>query len=114
MYARRRHVYFTMMGICLTLFVLAWALVSRWSTTAAVAMCAVAMVIPPVAAIVANRKGPEDRWWDEEPGQPRGTGRSGDTAKRPPDSPDKLRPGPHRDPESEAWWEELDGKKRRR
>lgn len=66
MYARRRRGYFLMMGICLALFVSAWTLVRLWSVPVAVGMCVVAMVIPPVAAIVANRRGPEDRWWDEK------------------------------------------------
>ncbi|MDF3292763.1 MULTISPECIES: DUF3099 domain-containing protein [Streptomyces] len=64
MYARRRHWYFAMMGTCIGLFVLAWAVVRLWSVPAAVAMCVVAMVIPPVAAMVANRRGPDDGWWD--------------------------------------------------
>jgi uncharacterized membrane protein YhaH (DUF805 family) len=51
---RRRFWYFTLMGICLTLIVLAWNLVRLWSTTAAVVMSVVAAVIPPVAVIVAN------------------------------------------------------------
>lgn len=54
-----------MMGLCLSLFVVACAVVRLWSVPAAVAMCVVAMVIPPFAAIVANRKGPEDRWYDD-------------------------------------------------
>jgi hypothetical protein len=53
------------MGLCLGLFVLAWGVVRLWSVPAAVAMCVVAMVIPPVAAIVANRREPDDSWWDE-------------------------------------------------
>ena len=77
-----------MMGTCVFLFIMAWALVRLWSVPAAIAMCLVAMVIPPVAAIVANRRGPEDRWWDEPAGD------SGD-------------------PESDAWWAELDGKDRK-
>ena len=84
MYARRRRGYFVLMGACLTLFVLAWAVVRLWSIPAAVAMCAVAMVIPPVAAIFANRRGPDDRWWD----------------------------APSGDEESDRWWDELDGKDR--
>lgn len=83
MYARRRHVYFAMMGACIGLFVLAWGVVRIWSVPAAVGMCVVAMVIPPVAAMIANRRGPEDRWWDDPSG----------------------------DPESDEWWDELDGKK---
>ncbi|RPE42778.1 DUF3099 family protein [Streptomyces sp. Ag109_O5-1] len=83
MLARRRRVYFAMMGICIGLFVLAWAVVRLWSVPAAVGMCVVAMVIPPVAAMVANRRGPDDRWWDDPSG----------------------------DPQSDEWWDELDGKK---
>ncbi|WP_344026084.1 DUF3099 domain-containing protein [Streptomyces luteireticuli] len=84
MYARRRHVYFAMMGTCIGLFVLAWAVVRLWSVPAAIGMCLLAMVIPPVAAVVANRRGPDDRWWDE-------TG----------------------DPESDRWWNELDDRDHR-
>jgi hypothetical protein len=79
MYARRRRWYFGLMGTCIVLFVLAWGVVRIWSVPAAVAMCVVAMVLPPCAAIVANRKGSEDHWWDE----------SGDR-------------------ESDEWWRELD------
>ncbi|MCZ4099454.1 DUF1275 domain-containing protein [Streptomyces sp. So13.3] len=65
MYARRRrHWYFAMMGSCILLFVLAWAVVRLWSVPAAVAMCVVAMVIPPFAAIVGNRREPGDFWDD--------------------------------------------------
>ena len=53
--ARRQRAYFLMMGTCLTLIVLAWGLVRLYSTTAAVIMSLIASVIPPVAAIVANR-----------------------------------------------------------
>ncbi|MYS38926.1 hypothetical protein K388_01370 [Streptomyces sp. KhCrAH-43] len=105
MYRRRRRAYFVLMGVCLVLFVSAWAFVRLWSMPAAIAMCVVAMVIPPVAAMVGNRKGPEDRWWDEpgarqEPpaGDARPTGKAG---------------GATGDPESDAWWDELDGRKRR-
>lgn len=84
-YAKRRHVYFWMMGACLVLFVGAWAVVRLFSMPVAIGMCVVAMVIPPVAAMVANRRGPEDRWWDDPSG----------------------------DPQSDEWWDELDGKKRR-
>jgi Flp pilus assembly protein TadB len=51
---RRRRWYFVLMGICLALIVLAWNVVRLWSTTAAVAMSAVAAVIPPVAVLIAN------------------------------------------------------------
>jgi hypothetical protein len=46
--------YLVLMGICLTLLVLAWGLVRLWSVPAAVGMSMVAMVLPPIAAVVAN------------------------------------------------------------
>jgi len=52
-----RRWYFAMMGLCIVLIVLAWNVVRLWSVPAAIAMSAVAAVIPPVAAIVANRGG---------------------------------------------------------
>ena len=58
--ASRRRVYLVMMGVCLLLIVLAWTLIWRFSVTAAVVMSAVALVIPPVAAMVAN-SGPVNR-----------------------------------------------------
>jgi Protein of unknown function (DUF3099) len=58
---RTKRVYFVLMGICLSLFVLAWAVVDRFSTVAAVVMSAVALVIPPFAAIIANRSSAVDR-----------------------------------------------------
>jgi Flp pilus assembly protein TadB len=51
---RRRHWYFVLMGICLALIVLAWNVVRLWSTSAALAMSAVAAVLPPVAVLIAN------------------------------------------------------------
>ncbi|TYL45545.1 DUF3099 domain-containing protein [Nocardioides sp. BGMRC 2183] len=51
---RRQRWYFTLMGVCLVLILVAWTLVRLWSPTAAVAMSVVAAVIPPVAVIVAN------------------------------------------------------------
>ncbi|MCT2590787.1 DUF3099 domain-containing protein [Streptomyces sp. N2-109] len=65
MYARRRRRYLVLMGVCLTLFISAWAFVRLWSVPVAVGMCVAAMVIPPVAVIVGNRREPDDRWWDE-------------------------------------------------
>ncbi len=56
-----KRVYFALMAICLGLFVLAWAVVDRYSTIAAVVMSAVALVIPPFAAIIANRSSAVDR-----------------------------------------------------
>jgi hypothetical protein len=49
------------MGVCVVLFVLSWAVVDRYSVVAAVIMSAVALVIPPTAAIVANRASAVDR-----------------------------------------------------
>jgi hypothetical protein len=51
---RRQRWYFTLMGICLVLIVLAWNVVRLWSTSAAVVMSVVAAVIPPVAVLIAN------------------------------------------------------------
>ena len=50
----RRRLYFAIMGPCIALIVVAWTIVQFFSTTAAVAMSVVAMVMPPIAAIVAN------------------------------------------------------------
>lgn len=47
--------YFVLMGICLTLIVLAWTLVRLWSTGLAVGMSFVAALLPPIAAFVGNR-----------------------------------------------------------
>ena len=49
-----KRLYFVLMAICVGLFVLSWAVVRRYSVVAAVVMSAVALVIPPFAAIVAN------------------------------------------------------------
>jgi hypothetical protein len=51
---QRKRLYFWLMGICVLLIVLAWNVVRLWSVPAAVAMSAVAALIPPTAAIVAN------------------------------------------------------------
>lgn len=58
--ARRKRAYLIMMGVCLLLIVLAWTLIWRYSITAAVVMSAVALAVPPLAAIVANA-GPVNR-----------------------------------------------------
>jgi hypothetical protein len=50
----RRRAYFAMMGVCLVLIILSWTLIWRFSVLAAVIMSLVALVIPPLAAIVAN------------------------------------------------------------
>ena len=54
----RQRRYFTLMGVCLALILLAWNVVRFWSIEAAVAMSVVAAIIPPVAAVLAN--------WDED------------------------------------------------
>ena len=59
--ATRKRRYLLLMGLCLTLFVLAWAWVRLYSTTAAVVMTIVAMTIPPLAVIVANAGSPINR-----------------------------------------------------
>jgi hypothetical protein len=56
----RRRAYFALMGVCLVLIILAWTLIWRFSILASVVMSAVALVIPPLAAIVANA-GPANR-----------------------------------------------------
>jgi hypothetical protein len=53
--------YFILMTICIGLFVLSWAVVDRYSTTAAVIVSIVALVIPPFAAIMANVASASDR-----------------------------------------------------
>jgi hypothetical protein len=50
----RNRVYFLMMGVCITLVVVAWTVVRLYSVTWAVVMSVVAMLIPPVAVMVAN------------------------------------------------------------
>ena len=42
------------MTICIGLFVLSWAVLDRYSTTAAVIVSVVALAIPPFAAIIAR------------------------------------------------------------
>ena len=46
--------YLLIMGCCLALIILAWSVVRLWSVTAAVVMSMIAMLLPPIAAIVAN------------------------------------------------------------
>lgn len=56
-----KRLYFLLMMICIGLFVLAWAVVDRYSVVAAVIMSVVALVIPPFAAIIANAVSVTDR-----------------------------------------------------
>jgi Protein of unknown function (DUF3099) len=50
----RKHGYFVLMGLALTLFILAWTIVRTVSTTWAVIMSVAAVLILPIAAMVAN------------------------------------------------------------
>jgi DUF3099 family protein len=56
-----KRLYFLLMGICIGLFVLSWAVLDRYSVTAAVAVSVVALVIPPFAVIIANAASATDR-----------------------------------------------------
>jgi hypothetical protein len=67
MMTRRKRWYFAIMGTCLTLFVLSWSVIRLVSVPAAVALSVVAMCLPPLAAIVGNARGRDERWWDEPP-----------------------------------------------
>jgi Protein of unknown function (DUF3099) len=53
--------YFVLMTISIGLFIIAWAVVDRYSVIAAVIISAVALVIPPFAAIIANVASATDR-----------------------------------------------------
>jgi hypothetical protein len=50
----RKRAYFVMMGVCVALVVLAWWVVRLYSMTTAIVMSVVALVIPPIAVMVAN------------------------------------------------------------
>jgi Protein of unknown function (DUF3099) len=56
-----RRLYFVLMTVCIGLFVLSWAVLDRYSTTAAVVVSIVALVIPPFAVIIANAASATDR-----------------------------------------------------
>ena len=58
---RDKLLYFVLMTICIALFVLAWAVLDRYSVTAAVIVSAIALVIPPFAVIIANAASATDR-----------------------------------------------------
>jgi hypothetical protein len=51
---KRRRIYFALMIPCLTLIVVAWTIVQWFSRPAAIGMSLVAMVLPPIASILAN------------------------------------------------------------
>ena len=61
----RKRRYFALMGTCLTLIVLSWVVLPHWSVKASIVCSVVAMILPPIAAIVANWNtgfGPEDTY----------------------------------------------------
>jgi len=58
---RDKRLYLVLMAVCIGLFVLSWAVLDRYSVTAAVIVSAVALVIPPVAVIIANAASATDR-----------------------------------------------------
>jgi Protein of unknown function (DUF3099) len=58
---RDKRVYLVLMTVCIGLFVLSWAVLDRYSATAAIIVSAVALVIPPFAVIIANAAGAADR-----------------------------------------------------
>ncbi len=53
--------YFVLMSVCIGLFVISWAVVDRYSVLAAIILSAVALAIPPFAAIIANAASATDR-----------------------------------------------------
>ena len=58
---RDRRLYHVLMTVCIGLFVLSWAVLDRYSTTAAIIVSVVALVIPPFAVIIANATSAADR-----------------------------------------------------
>jgi hypothetical protein len=60
-FRRDKRWYFTLMAICISLFVLAWAVIDRFSVLASVIVSGVALVIPPLAVIIANVASATDR-----------------------------------------------------
>jgi hypothetical protein len=58
---RDKRLYLVLMTVCIGLFVLSWAVVDRYSATAAIAISAVALAIPPFAVIIANVASATDR-----------------------------------------------------
>ncbi|HET7304578.1 MAG TPA: DUF3099 domain-containing protein [Segeticoccus sp.] len=53
---RREHWYLGLMLACVVILAFAWFLVRLWSTTAAIVLSLLAMLLPGVAVIVANRR----------------------------------------------------------
>lgn len=57
---RRKRRYTAIMVTCLVLFVGSFPVYHLWGVWAGVSMCAVAMVLPPVAATIGNIADPSD------------------------------------------------------
>jgi hypothetical protein len=72
--ARRRR-YVVAMGVCVLLLALAWGWIRFYSVGAAVAMSAVAALIPPLAAIVTNADSPILHEDDQDPDADSGSNR---------------------------------------
>ncbi len=58
---RDKRFYFALMTVCIVLFVLSWAVLDRYSQTAAIVVSVVALAIPPFAVIIANVASATDR-----------------------------------------------------
>jgi hypothetical protein len=58
---RDKRLYLVLMTVSIGLFVLSWAVLDRYSVTAAIAVSVVALVIPPFAVIIANAASATDR-----------------------------------------------------
>jgi Protein of unknown function (DUF3099) len=58
---RDRRLYLILMTTCIGLFVISWAVLDRYSMTAAIVVSVVALIIPPIAVIIANAAGAADR-----------------------------------------------------
>jgi Protein of unknown function (DUF3099) len=58
---RDKRLYLLLMTLCVGLFVISWAVLDRYSVTAAIVVSAVALVIPPFAVIIANAASATDR-----------------------------------------------------
>jgi hypothetical protein len=75
---QRVHRYLALMGTCLVLIALAWTVVRAVSVTAAEIMSVVAMLIPPIAAVVANAG-----WYPDRADPPEAATRSAPSTRRP-------------------------------
>ena len=83
----RRRRYLVLMGLCVLLITLAWGWIRIYSVGAALAMSAVAALIPPFAAAVANVDSPILREQDEPPPPT-----DGPSSAPPPSGPPPVRP----------------------